>query len=133
MLLSLNNSVIMNKNNKKNLTLVGGVAAFSESEKNGKSVGFVPTKSKKCVISGFSGDAYLTVRPDGRFIVKLRRRIRSLVNVITRMDHGCLTRTRDNAVLLTIKIFQPEEQDVARILVNESWEAAKAYNELTKD
>ena len=133
MLLSLNNSVIMSKNIEKNLALVGGVAAFNESEKNGKSVGFVPTKGKKQHISGFSGDAYLTVKPDGHFSVKLRRRIRSTVNVIKRMNHGCLTRTRDDAVLLTIKIFHPEEHDVARILVNESWEAAKAYNELTKD
>ena len=123
----------MSKNNKKKMTLVGGIATFSESEKNGKRVGFEPTRSIRQPISSFSGDAYLTVMPDGRFLVKLRRRIRSLVNVIKRMNHGCLTRTRDDAVLLTIKIFHPEENDVPRILVNESWEAAKAYRELTKD
>ena len=117
----------------KKMTLVGGIATFSESEKNGKRVGFEPTQSIRQPISSFSGDAYLTVMPDGRFLVKLRRRIRSLVNVIKRMNHGCLTRTRDDAVLLTIKIFHPEENDVPRILVNESWEAAKAYRELTKD
>jgi hypothetical protein len=33
-------------------------------------------------------------------------------------------------VLLTIKIFHPEEHDVAKIIINESWEAAAAYNEL---
>ena len=132
MLLSLINSVIMSKNNKKEMTLVGGIATFSESEKNGKCVGFQPTRSIRRPVSSFSGDAYLTVMPDGRFLVKLRRRVRSLVNVIKRMNHGCLTRTRDDAVLLTIKIFHPEEHDVPRILVNESWEAAKAYRELTE-
>ena len=132
MLLSLNNSVIMSKNNKKKVTLVGGIATFSASEKNGKSVGFDPTQSIRQPVTSFSGDAYLTVMPDGRFLVKLRRRIRSLANVIKRMNHGCLTRTRDDAVLLTIKIFHPEKHDVPRILVNESWEAAKAYRELTE-
>ena len=122
----------MSKTNMKMTMLVSGTAAFSESKKMGKSVGFTPKASGNKMLTGFSGDAYLTVMPDGRFLVKLRRRIRSLANVIKRMNHGCLTRTRDDAVLLTIKIFHPEEHDVPRILVNESWEAAKAYRELTE-
>ena len=110
--------------------LVSGTAAFSESEKKGKSVGFTPKASGNKMLTGFSGDAYLTTAPNGQFVVKLRRRDRSKSHVIKRMNHGCLTRTRDDAVLLTIKIFHPEEHDVAKILINESWEAAAAYNEL---
>ena len=120
----------MSKTNLKMTLLVSGTAAFSESEKKGKSVGFTPKASGNKMLTGFSGDAYLTTAPNGQFVVKLRRRDRSKSHVIKRMNHGCLTRTRDDAVLLTIKIFHPEEHDVAKILINESWEAAAAYNEL---
>ena len=120
----------MSKTNMKMTMLVSGTAAFSESEKMGKSVGFTPKASGNKMLTGFSGDAYLTTAPNGQFVVKLRRRDRSKSHVIKRMNHGCLTRTRDDAVLLTIKIFHPEEHDVAKILINESWEAAAAYNEL---
>lgn len=120
----------MSKTNMTMKTLVSGTAAFSESEKKGKSVGFTPKASGNKMLTGFSGDAYLTTAPNGQFVVKLRRRDRSKSHVIKRMNHGCLTRTRDDAVLLTIKIFHPEEHDVAKILINESWEAAAAYNEL---
>lgn len=120
----------MSKTNMKMTMLVSGTAAFSESEKKGKSVVFTPKASGNKMLTGFSGDAYLTTAPNGQFVVKLRRRDRSKSHVIKRMNHGCLTRTRDDAVLLTIKIFHPEEHDVAKILINESWEAAAAYNEL---
>ena len=120
----------MSKTNMKMTMLVSGTAAFSESENKGKSVGFTPKTSGNKMLRGFSGDAYLTTAPNGQFVVKLRRRDRSKSHVIKRMNHGCLTRTRDDAVLLTIKIFHPEENDVAKIIINESWEAAAAYNEL---
>ena len=120
----------MSKTNMKMTMLVSGTAAFNESKKMGKSVGFTPKASGNKMLTGFSGDAYLTTAPNGQFVVKLRRRDRSKSHVIKRMNHGCLTRTRDDAVLLTIKIFHPEEHDVAKILINESWEAAAAYNEL---
>lgn len=120
----------MNKTNMTMKTLVSGIAAFSESENKGKSIGFTPKTSGNKMLRGFGGDAYLTTAPNGQFVVKLRRRDRSKSHVIKRMNHGCLTRTRDDAVLLTIKIFHPEENDVAKIIINESWEAAAAYNEL---
>ena len=120
----------MSKTNMKMTMLVSGTAAFSESENKGKSVGFTPKTSGNKMLRGLSGDAYLTTAPNGQFVVKLRRRDRSKSHVIKRMNHGCLTRTRDDAVLLTIKIFHPEENDVAKIIINESWEAAAAYNEL---
>ena len=120
----------MSKTNMKMTMLVSGTAAFSESEKKGKSVGFTPKASGNKMLTGFSGDAYLTTAPNGQFVVKLRRRDRSKSHVIKRMNHGCLTRTKDDAILLTIKIFHPEEHDVAKIIINESWEAAAAYNEL---
>ena len=120
----------MSKTNMKMTMLVSGTAAFSESEKKGKSVGFTPKASGNKMLTGFSGDAYLTTAPNGQFVVKLRRRDRSKSHVIKRMNHGWLPRTRDDAVLLTIKLFHPEEHDVAKILINESWEAAAAYNEL---
>ena len=120
----------MNKTNMTMKTLVSGIAAFSESENKGKSIGFTPKTSGNKMLRGFGGDAYLTTSPDGRFVVRIRKRDRSKSHVIKQMNHGCLTRTRDDAVLLTIKIFHPEEHDVAKILINESWGAAAAYNEL---
>ena len=120
----------MSKRNMKMTMLVSGTAAFSESEKMGKSIGFTPKASGNKMLTGYSGNAYVTTAPDGRFIVKIRKRDWSKSHVIKRTNHGCLTRTRDDAVLLTIKIFHPEEHDVAKIIINESWEAAAAYNEL---
>ena len=114
-------------------TLVSGTAAFSDSEKKGKSIGFTPKASGNKMLRGFNGNAYVVTAPDGRFIVKIRKRNWRDTNVIKRMNHGCLTNTKDDAVLLTIKIFHPEENDVPRILINESWEAAKAYRELTEN
>ena len=114
-------------------TLVSGTAAFSESEKKGKSIGFTPKASGNKMLRGFSGDARVTTAPNGQFIVKIRKRDYSNAHVIKRMNHGCLTNTKDDAVLLTIKIFHPEENDVPRILINEAWEAAMAYKELTEN
>ena len=120
----------MGKTNMTMKTLVSGTAAFSESENKGKSIGFTPKASGNKMLRGFNGDAYVTTAPNGRFIVKIRKRNWRQSNVIKRMNHGCLTRTKDDAILLTIKIFHPEDNDVAKILVNETWEAAAAYNEL---
>lgn len=114
-------------------TLVSGTAAFSMSENQKKAIAFTPKSSVDRCIKGFNGNAYVTVARNGKFLVKLRYRDRSKTDVIKRMNHGCLTRTRDNAILLTLKIFHPEENDVSRIIVNESWEAAKAYTELTNN
>ena len=120
----------MSKTNMTMKMLMSGIATFSESEKKGKSIGFTPKASGNKMLMGFNGEAYVTTAADGRFVVKIRKRNRSKSHVIKRMNHGCLTRTRDNAVLLTIKVFHPEEHDVAKIIINESWEAAAAYNEL---
>lgn len=123
----------MAKTNMTLKTLVSGTAAFSESEEKGKTIGFTPKAKGNKLLKGFSGDAYLTTTPDGRFVVKIRKRDCSKSHVIKRMNHGCLSRTKDDAILLTIKIFHPENNDVPRILINESWEAAKAYRELTEN
>lgn len=120
----------MSKTNMTMKMLMSGIATFSESEKKGKSIGFTPKASGNKMLKGFNGEAYVTTAPDGRFIVKIWKRNRSKSHVIKRMNHGCLTRTKDDAILLTIKIFHPEEHDVAKIIINESWEAAAAYNEL---
>ena len=123
----------MNKTDMTMKTLVSGTAAFTESENKGKSIGFTPKASGNKLLKGFCGDARITTAPDGRFIVKIRKRDYSNAHIIKRMNHGCLTRTKDNAVLLTIKVFHPEDNDVAKILINETWEAAAAYNELVEN
>ena len=123
----------MNKTDMTMKTLVSGTAAFTESENKGKSIGFTPKTSGNKLLKGFCGDARVTTAPNGQFIVKIRKRDYSNAHIIKRMNHGCLTRTKDDAVLLTIKIFHPEENDVPRILINESWEAAAAYNELVEN
>ncbi len=112
-------------------TLVSGTAVFSQTENKEKSVGFTPKTSTNKMIKGFCGDAYLTTSPDGQFLVKLRRRQQGNGHIIKLLAHGRLSRTLDQAVQLTIKIFHPEDQDVAGIILHESWEAAAAYNELT--
>ena len=123
----------MNKTDVTMKTLVSGTAAFTESENRGKSIGFTPKTSGIKLLKGFCGDARITTAPNGQFIVKIRKRDYSKAHVIKRMNHGCLTRTKDDAVLLTIKIFHPEDNDVAKILINETWEAAAAYNELIEN
>ena len=123
----------MNKTDMTMKTLVSGTAAFTESENKGKSIGFTPKTSGNKLLKGFCGDARITTAPNGQFIVKIRKRDYSNAHVIKRMNHGCLTRTKDDAVLLTIKIFHPEDNDVAKILINETWEAAAADNELIEN
>ncbi|MBO6032507.1 MAG: hypothetical protein J6T44_10700 [Prevotella sp.] len=123
----------MSKTNRTMTTVVSGTAAFSESEKKGKSIGFTPKTSGNKLLQGFNGNAYVITSPDGRFVVKIKKRDWRDTNVVKRMNHGCLTLTRDDAVLLTIKVFHPEENDVPRILINEAWEAAEAYRELTEN
>ena len=56
----------MSKTNMKMTMLVSGTAAFSESEKKGKSVGFTPKASGNKMLTGFSGDAYLTTAPNSQ-------------------------------------------------------------------
>lgn len=123
----------MNKTDMTMKTLVSGTAAFTESENKGKSIGFTPKTSGNKLLKGFCGDARVTTAPNGQFIVKIRKRDYGNAHVIKRMNHGCLRHTKDDAVLLTIKIFHPEDNDVAKILINETWEAAAAYNELIEN
>ena len=120
-------------NNVTMKTLVSGTSIFTEKENEDRSITFVPKESMPRPLKGFCGDAYLLQKEDGGFVVKIRKRNWKQSHVIKRMNHGCLVRTRDNAVLLTIKIFHPDENDVAKIIINESWEAAKAYNELVEN
>ena len=123
----------MSKTNRTMTTVVSGTAAFTDSEKKGKSIGFTPKTSGNKLLQGFCGEARITTAPNGRFIVKIRKRDYSNTHVIKKMNHGRLRYTMDDAVLLTIKIFHPEENDVPRILINEAWEAATAYRELTEN
>ena len=123
----------MSKTNMTMKTLVSGTAAFSESENKEKSIGFTPKASGNKMLKGFCGDARISTAPNGQFIVKIRKRDYSNAHVIKRLNHGCLRHTKDNAVLLTIKVFHPDEHDVAKIILHESWEAAAAYNELIEN
>ena len=111
----------------KTLEVVKGKTVFTDGDNQQPYIQFCPEKTEGKVVKTMRGEAWVSVLSSGAYDVAFRKCVRSNANVLKKLPHGSLSETKDGAVQLTIKIFNPYYQDVPQILVDEATEAAEFY------
>jgi hypothetical protein len=102
---------------------LGGMAFYDES----KCFLFAPSEhggGEK--VQGFRSQGVAQQLSDGTFDFVVKPRIRSQSVLIRKLAHGRVSKTKDGAILLTLKVFCDEGINIGSTLVKEAEEAAEA-------
>ena len=114
----------MKKNvNKQQHVQLGGMAFYDES----KCFLFAPNEhggGEK--VQGFRSQGVAQQLSDGTFDFVVKPRVRSQSVLIRKLAHGRLSKTKDGAIQLTLKVFCDEGINIGKALVKEAEEAADA-------
>ena len=117
----------MKKNvNKQQHVQLGGMAFYDES----KCFLFAPNEhggGEK--VQGFRSQGVAQQLTDGTFDFVSKPRVRSQSELIRKLAHGRLSKTKDGAIQLTLKVFCDEGINIGSALVKEAEEAADALVE----
>ena len=117
----------MKKNvNKQQHVQLGGMAFYDES----KCFLFAPNEhggGEK--VLGFRSQGVAQQLSDGTFDFVVKPRVRSQSVLIRKLAHGRLSKTKDGAIQLTLKVFCDEGINIGSTLVKEAEEAADALVE----
>ena len=117
----------MKKNvNKQQHVQLGGMAFYDES----KCFLFAPNEhggGEK--VQGFRSQGVAQQLSDGTFDFVVKPRVRSQSVLIRKLAHGRVSKTKDGAVQLTLKVFCDEGINIGSTLVKEAEEAADALIE----
>ena len=106
---------------------LGGVAFYDE----GKCFMFSPeNEGVRNKVEGFRSQGIAQQLTDGTFDFMAKPRIRSQSELIRKLAHGRVSKTKDNAVQLTLKVYSDEGVNIGKALVKEAREAANAVVEL---
>ena len=119
------------QNMKKNVSKqqhvqLGGMAFYDES----KCFLFAPNEhggGEK--VQGFRSQGVAQQLSDGTFDFVVKPRVRSQSELIRKLAHGRLSKTKDGAIQLTLKVFCDEGINIGNALVKEAEEAADALIE----
>lgn len=85
---------------------------------------FYPGYPEQDMMPRFRGMGMATLLPDGTFDFVPRRRTRSAAQLIRKLTHGRLSKSKDGAILLTLKVSLREpDLDVADAIYNEAYTA----------
>ncbi len=102
---------------------LGGMAFYDES----KCFLFAPSEhggGEK--VQGFRSQGVAQQLSDGTFDFVIKPRIRSQSVLIRQLAHGRVSKTKDGAIQLTLKVFCDEGINIGSTLVKEAEEAAEA-------
>lgn len=113
-------------NNGSQHVQLGGMAFYDES----KCFLFAPNEhggGEK--VQGFRSQGVAQQLSDGTFDFVVKPRVRSQSVLIRKLAHGRLSKTKDGAIQLTLKVFCDEEINIGSTLVKEAEEAADALVE----
>ena len=119
------NNQQVNNNGCQHVQL-GGMAFFDES----KCFLFAPSEhggGEK--VQGFRSQGVAQQLSDGTFDFVIKPRIRSQSVLIRKLAHGRVSKTKDGAIQLTLKVFCDEGINIGSTLVKEAEEAAEALVE----
>ena len=114
------------KVNKQQHVQLGGMAFYDES----KCFLFAPNEhggGEK--VQGFRSQGVAQQLSDGTFDFVVKPRVRSQAELIRKLAHGRLSKTKDGAIQLTLKVFCDEGINIGNALVKEAEEAADALVE----
>ena len=102
---------------------LGGVAFYDE----GKCFMFSPeNEGVRNKVEGFRSQGIAQQLTDGTFDFMAKPRIRSQSELIRKLAHGRVSKTKDGAIQLTLKVFCDERINISSTLVKEAEEAADA-------
>ena len=102
---------------------LGGVAFYDE----GKCFMFSPEEEGvRNKVEGFRSQGIAQQLTDGTFDFVAKPRIRSQAQMIKKLAHGRVSKTKDGAIQLTLKVFCDEGVNIGNTLKKESKEAADA-------
>ena len=110
-------------NNGSQHVQLGGMAFYDES----KCFLFAPNEhgaGEK--VQGFRSQGVAQQLSDGTFDFVVKPRIRSQSELIRKLAHGRVSKTKDGAIQLTLKVFCDEGINIGSTLVKEAEEAAEA-------
>ena len=113
-------------NNGSQHVQLGGMAFYDES----KCFLFAPNEhggGEK--VQGFRSQGVAQQLTDGTFDFVVKPRVRSQSVLIRKLAHGRLSKTKDGAIQLTLKVFCDEGINIGSTLVKEAEEAADALVE----
>ena len=113
-------------NNGSQHVQLGGMAFYDES----KCFLFAPNEhggGEK--VQGFRSQGVAQQLTDGTFDFVVKPRVRSQSELIRKLAHGRLSKTKDGAIQLTLKVFCNEGINIGSTLVKEAEEAADALVE----
>lgn len=113
-------------NNGSQHVQLGGMAFYDES----KCFLFAPNEhggGEK--VQGFRSQGVAQQLSDGTFDFVVKPRVRSQSVLIRKLAHGRLSKTKDGAIQLTLKVFCYEGINIGSTLVKEAEEAADALVE----
>ena len=116
------NNQQVNNNGCQHVQL-GGVAFYDE----GKCFMFSPeNEGVRNKVEGFRSQGIAQQLTDGTFDFMAKPRIRSQSELIRKLAHGRVSKTKDGAIQLTLKVFFHEGLNIAQTLAVESAEGADA-------
>lgn len=122
----VNNQQVNNQqvnNNGCQHVQLGGMAFYDES----KCFLFAPSEhggGEK--VQGFRSQGVAQQLSDGTFDFVIKPRIRAQSELIRKLAHGRVSKTKDGAIQLTLKVFCDEGINIGSTLVKEAEEAADA-------
>lgn len=124
----VNNQQVNNQqvNNGSQHVQLGGMAFYDES----KCFLFAPNEhggGEK--VQGFRSQGVAQQLSDGTFDFVVKPRVRSQSELIRKLAHGRLSKTKDGAIQLTLKVFCDEGINIGSTLVKEAEEAEEALIE----
>ena len=112
----------VNNNGSQHVQL-GGMAFYDES----KCFLFAPDEhGVREKVQGFRSQGVAQQLSDGTFDFVVKPRIRSQSELIRKLAHGRVSKTKDGAIQLTLKVFCDEGINIGSTLVKEAEEAAEA-------
>ena len=126
---NVNNQQVNNQqvnNNGCQHVQLGGMAFYDES----KCFLFAPNEhggGEK--VLGFRSQGVAQQLSDGTFDFVVKPRVRSQSELIRKLAHGRVSKTKDGAIQLTLKVFCDEGINIGSTLVKEAEEAADALIE----
>ena len=119
----VNNQQVNNQQVNAQHVQLGGMAFYDES----KCFLFAPNEhggGEK--VLGFRSQGVAQQLSDGTFDFVIKPRIRSQSVLIRKLAHGRVSKTKDGAIQLTLKVFCDEGINIGSTLVKEAEEAAEA-------
>ena len=119
----VNNQQVNNQQVNAQHMQLGGMAFYDES----KCFLFAPNEhgaGEK--VQGFRSQGVAQQLSDGTFDFVVKPRIRSQSELIRKLAHGRVSKTKDGAIQLTLKVFCDEGINIGSALMKEAEEAADA-------